>query len=74
MILIGENLNVMSKRLAEAFRNRNPEPIRKMVEAEMEAGMDMLDLNRCPAALDKVDHLSKAAGGTLLNRDLFPAW
>ena len=52
MILIGENLNVMSKRLAEAFRNRNPEPIRKMVEAEMEAGMDMLDLNIGPARKD----------------------
>ncbi len=60
MIPIGENLNVMSKRLAEAFRNRNPESIRKMVEAEMEAGMDMLDLNRCPAALDKVDHCPRA--------------
>ena len=52
MILIGENLNVMSKRLAEAFRNRNPEPIRKIVEAEVEAGMDMLDLNIGPARKD----------------------
>jgi 5-methyltetrahydrofolate corrinoid/iron sulfur protein methyltransferase len=52
MILIGENLNVMSKRLAEAFRNRSPEPIRKMVEAEVEAGMDMLDLNIGPARKD----------------------
>jgi 5-methyltetrahydrofolate corrinoid/iron sulfur protein methyltransferase len=49
MILIGENLNVMSKQLGEAFRNRDPEPIRKMVEMEVEAGMDMLDLNIGPA-------------------------
>jgi 5-methyltetrahydrofolate corrinoid/iron sulfur protein methyltransferase len=49
MILIGENLNVMSKQLGEAFRNRDPEPIRKMVETEVEAGMDMLDLNIGPA-------------------------
>lgn len=52
MILIGENLNIMSKRLAEAFHNRNPEPIRKMVEAEVVAGMDMLDLNIGPARKD----------------------
>ena len=52
MILIGENLNVMSKRLAEAFHNRNPEPIGKMVEAEVEAEMDIHDLNIGPACKD----------------------
>lgn len=52
MILIGENLNVMSKQLGEAFRNRDSKPIRKMVEAEVEAGMDMIDLNIGPARKD----------------------
>ncbi|PKN05840.1 MAG: dihydropteroate synthase, partial [Deltaproteobacteria bacterium HGW-Deltaproteobacteria-7] len=49
MFLIGENLNVMSKRLGEAFLNRDAGPIRKMAEAEAEAGMDMIDLNIGPA-------------------------
>ena len=49
MILIGENINVMSKRLAEAFQKRDAEPVRKMAEAATEAGMDMLDLNIGPA-------------------------
>ena len=49
MVLIGENLNVMSKQLGEAFQKRDPGPIRKMVEAEMEAGVDALDLNIGPA-------------------------
>ena len=49
MILIGENLNVMSKVLGEAFKNRDPKPVRAMVEAEVEAGVDVLDLNIGPA-------------------------
>ena len=49
MILIGENLNVMSKQLGEAFQKRDPGPIRKMVEDEVKAGVDVLDLNIGPA-------------------------
>jgi 5-methyltetrahydrofolate corrinoid/iron sulfur protein methyltransferase len=49
MILIGENLNVMSKVLGEAFKNRDPKPVRAMVEAEVKAGVDVLDLNIGPA-------------------------
>ena len=49
MILIGENLNVMSKELGEAFKNRDPKPVRAMVEAEVKAGVDVLDLNIGPA-------------------------
>jgi 5-methyltetrahydrofolate corrinoid/iron sulfur protein methyltransferase len=49
MLLIGENLNVMSKKLGEAFLARDPDPIRKMVEAEVRAGMDMIDVNIGPA-------------------------
>ena len=49
MILIGENLNVMSKVLGEAFKNRDPKPVREMVEAEEKAGVDVLDLNIWPA-------------------------
>lgn len=49
MFLIGENLNVMSKRLGEAFQGRDPGPIRQMAEAQTAAGMDMIDLNIGPA-------------------------
>lgn len=49
MFLIGENLNVMSKKLAEAFLNRDAGPIEAMARAEVEAGMDMIDLNIGPA-------------------------
>ena len=49
MLLIGENLNIMSKKLADAFLTREPDPVRKMVEAEIRAGMDMLDVNIGPA-------------------------
>ncbi len=49
MILIGENLNVMSRQLGEAFQKRDPVPTRKMVEAEVRADVDVLDLNIGPA-------------------------
>jgi 5-methyltetrahydrofolate corrinoid/iron sulfur protein methyltransferase len=49
MKLIGENLNVMSKRIGEAFKQRDPEPIREMAIAEAKAGVDLLDINLGPA-------------------------
>lgn len=49
MILIGENLNIMSKRIGEALKQKDPQPIREIAIAEAEAGMDMLDINIGPA-------------------------
>lgn len=49
MILIGENLNVMSKSLGPAMKSRDAEPIRKLAVAETEAGVDYLDVNIGPA-------------------------
>ncbi len=49
MFLIGENLNVMSKKLGEAFLKRDAGPIQDMARAQAEAGMDMIDLNIGPA-------------------------
>ena len=49
MILIGESINVMSKTLRPAMRNRDPKPIQKMAVAQQEAGMDYHDLNIGPA-------------------------
>jgi 5-methyltetrahydrofolate corrinoid/iron sulfur protein methyltransferase len=49
MILIGENLNVMSKRIGEALKERNPVPIRELALAQAAQSMDMLDINLGPA-------------------------
>jgi cobalamin-dependent methionine synthase I len=49
MILIGENLNVMSKTLGPALRERNAAPIQEMARAETKAGIDLIDLNIGPA-------------------------
>jgi 5-methyltetrahydrofolate corrinoid/iron sulfur protein methyltransferase len=49
MILVGENLNIMSKSLGPALRERNPEPLREMARLEDAADIDYLDLNIGPA-------------------------
>jgi 5-methyltetrahydrofolate corrinoid/iron sulfur protein methyltransferase len=49
MILVGENLNIMSKSLGPALRERNAGPVREMAKAENAADVDYLDLNIGPA-------------------------
>ncbi|MBA7637019.1 5-methyltetrahydrofolate:corrinoid/iron-sulfur protein co-methyltransferase [subsurface metagenome] len=49
MILIGENINVMSKTIGAALKERNPKPIQELAKAEVETGVDYLDLNIGPA-------------------------
>lgn len=49
MLLIGENLNVISKKIGEALKQRDPEPIREMAVAEAKAGVDLIDINLGPA-------------------------
>ncbi len=49
MILIGENINIMSKTIGPALKERNPKPILELARAEAEAGVDYLDLNIGPA-------------------------
>jgi 5-methyltetrahydrofolate corrinoid/iron sulfur protein methyltransferase len=49
MILVGENLNIMSKSLGPALRERNPIPVKEMAKAENSADVDYLDLNIGPA-------------------------
>ena len=49
MILIGENINVMSKTIGPALKERNPKPIQELAKAEVETGVDYLDLNIGPA-------------------------
>ena len=47
MILIGENINIMSQTIGPAMRNRNPQPIQDMAKAETD--VDYLDINIGPA-------------------------
>ncbi len=49
LYLTGENLNVISKRLGPAMKNRDAKPIQEMAEKETEAGVDYIDLNIGPA-------------------------
>ncbi len=49
MILIGENLNVMVKRIGQAMKEKNPKPIQELAAAEAEAGVDYIDVNLGPA-------------------------
>lgn len=49
MILIAENINIMSKTIGLALRERNPKPIQELAKAEAAAGADYLDLNIGPA-------------------------
>lgn len=49
MLLIGENINIMSKTIGPALRERNPKPIQELARAEVKAGVDYLDLNIGPA-------------------------
>ena len=49
MILIGENLNVMVKRIGQAMKVRDPQPIQELALAEAEAGVDYIDVNLGPA-------------------------
>jgi 5-methyltetrahydrofolate corrinoid/iron sulfur protein methyltransferase len=49
MILIGENLNVMIKKIGQAMKDKNPKPIQDLAAAEAEAEVDYIDINVGPA-------------------------
>jgi 5-methyltetrahydrofolate corrinoid/iron sulfur protein methyltransferase len=47
--LIAESINIMSKSIGPAMRERNPKPIQELAIAEAKAGADFLDINIGPA-------------------------
>jgi len=49
MILIGENLNIMSQAIGSALKGREPRPIQDLVKAEVAVGVDLIDINIGPA-------------------------
>lgn len=49
MLLIGESLNVISKKIGKAFKERDPKPIQEEALFQKEKGMDYIDVNLGPA-------------------------
>ncbi len=52
MLLIGESLNVISKTIGKAFKERDPKPIQEEALFQKEKGMDFIDINLGPAKKD----------------------
>jgi 5-methyltetrahydrofolate corrinoid/iron sulfur protein methyltransferase len=52
MLLIGESLNVISKKIGRAFKERDPKPIQEEALFQKEKGMDYIDVNLGPAKKD----------------------
>jgi len=52
MLLIGESLNVISKKIGKAFKERDPKPIQEEALFQKEKGMDFIDINLGPAKKD----------------------
>ncbi|MFH1083086.1 MAG: dihydropteroate synthase [Pseudomonadota bacterium] len=49
MLLIGENLNVISTVIGKAFREKDPGPIAEEAKRQKEKGVDWIDINLGPA-------------------------
>ena len=52
MLLFGESLNVISKVIGKAFKERDPKPIQAEVLDQKEKGMDYIDINIGPCKKD----------------------
>ncbi|MGD9082691.1 MAG: dihydropteroate synthase [Desulfobacterales bacterium] len=52
MLLLGESLNVISKKIGRAFKERDPKPIQEEALFQKEKGMDFIDINLGPAKKD----------------------
>jgi 5-methyltetrahydrofolate corrinoid/iron sulfur protein methyltransferase len=52
MYLIGESLNVISKKIGTAFKERDPKPIQEEALFQKKKGMDYIDINLGPAKKD----------------------
>jgi len=49
MFRVGENLNVMVKKIGTAMKERDPKPIQELAIAEAKIGVDFIDINLGPA-------------------------
>jgi 5-methyltetrahydrofolate corrinoid/iron sulfur protein methyltransferase len=55
MLLIGESLNVISKKIGRAFKERDAQPIQEEAQFQKSKGMDYIDINLGPAKKDGVE-------------------
>ncbi len=55
MLLIGESLNVMSKTIGKALKERDPKPIQEEAIDQEKRGMDYIDINLGPAKKDGIE-------------------
>jgi 5-methyltetrahydrofolate corrinoid/iron sulfur protein methyltransferase len=55
MLLIGESLNVISRKIGRAFKERDPKPIQEEALFQREKGMDFIDINLGPAKKDGIE-------------------
>ncbi|MDI6799770.1 MAG: dihydropteroate synthase [Actinomycetota bacterium] len=62
MLVIGEKINVMSKALGPAMRERDKGPIQEMALAQVEVGANILDINIGPARKDGPDVMEWIVG------------
>ncbi len=58
MKLIGENLNIMSKKYGKALKEKDAKTLQELAIREAEAGMDWIDLNIGPAGKTGEDLMS----------------
>ena len=49
MLVIGEKISIIAKKVREAMMNRDPKPIQEIAEAQWKAGATMIDVNTGPA-------------------------
>jgi len=56
MIIIGEKISIIAKKVREAMANRDPKPIQELAEAQWKAGAHLIDVNIGPAE-DKGEEL-----------------
>jgi len=68
VVCVGENINIMSKTIGPAIKERRAEPILEMAKHEEQVGIDYLDLNIGPsrkAGEEVMDWLVKAVQGVV---------
>jgi len=49
MIIIGEKISIIAKKVREAMMNRDPNPIQELAEVQWKAGANYIDVNTGPA-------------------------
>ncbi|KPK30495.1 MAG: hypothetical protein AMK70_14040, partial [Nitrospira bacterium SG8_35_1] len=49
MIIIGEKISIIAKKVREAMETRDPKPIQELADAQWKAGAHFIDVNIGPA-------------------------